>query len=207
MKGNKTTREIFDAVIQMPPDQSETVERIDWIKRNLDHIVSKGFCGSTEPRKRTTIDIGGATGVFAYMFQDGFWKSEIVDPSDTGCFVTEFGIDYHQCYFDSGFKHPGVDLIAMVFTLEHLADSVGCLKAAKSILDRGVMLCIEVPDAFAFDYKPADDDIFNSCHLWMFSPKSLLKTFGIAGFEMMALRRTITFRGHYSLCALAINAQ
>ena len=95
------------------------------------------------------------------------------------------------------------DLISLVYTLEHLADPFEALRSAAEGLRPGGLLFVEVPDALAFRLKPGDDDIFNACHLWMFDPVSLAQLLARYGFELFALERTHTVRGHYGLMALA----
>lgn len=72
----------------------------------------------------------------------------------------------------------------------------------KSLLPDG-LIYIEVPDEIAFYKITPSDDIFNSCHLYMFNPSSLEMLLSQNNFEIMSLDRTKTVRGHFALTCLA----
>jgi hypothetical protein len=196
------TRGTFKKVVALPVGQSETKSRIAWIKGVIAEQAQSGLLGWEEARPNRLLDIGGATGVFAYEFQDTDWASTIIDPADSGRFVTEYGVTYEcQAYRPGLFRQP-FHLISLVFTLEHLRDPLGLLTAIRQDLVQGGLVYVEVPDAAAFRLKSPEDDIFNSTHLWMFDPLSLVTLMGKAGLQISALRRMQTRRGHYALVVL-----
>lgn len=197
-----TTKEIFERVIALPPEESETVARVKWIKDEIGRLTHEGLRRRT-PGTQILLDIGGATGVFAYTFRDDDWQAEIIDPAESGRFVEEYGVTYHECPYVFGIMERAVDLASLVFVLEHLRDPNKILRDIGRDLAPGGMVYIEVPDALAFEMKPADDDIFNSCHLWMFDPRSLTELLRLSGLQVLSLRRGKTTRGHLALSALA----
>jgi hypothetical protein len=197
-----TTREIFDRVIALPADQSETYVRISWIKQEISKLDEAGFRLAPH-RKQLMLDIGGATGVFAYSFRDENWDAEIVDPAESGRFIEEFGIRYHQRPYGPGVTSRSIDLATMVFVLEHLRNPREVISQARKDLSECGLIYIEVPDASAFHLKPPEDDIFNACHLWMFDPFSLTRLLDECEIEVMTLARTKTRRGHLALSVLA----
>jgi len=150
------------------------------------------------------VDVGGATGIMAYEFRDAEWRPHVVDPAPEGRFIEAYGIPYVQAPFRGGLISGPVQLAALVYVLEHLRDPEQALRDVASGLGGDGMVFIEVPDALAFGRKPAEDDIFNSCHLWMFDPVSLLALLTRSGFETLRLARVRTLRGHYTLMALAL---
>lgn len=87
--------------------------------------------------------------------------------------------------------------------LEHLKDPISFIKDLHNDMTSNSFLYIEVPDAICFKYKQAQDDIFNSCHSWMFSPNTLTPLLDRCGFEIFCLNRVKTKRGHYALMVLA----
>jgi hypothetical protein len=91
----------------------------------------------------------------------------------------------------------------MNYMLEHSVEPHHILTAARKRLHPSGLLYVEVPDELAFLRKPQDDDIFNSCHLWMFGPRSLQNLLADAGFETLQLTRGRSPRGHYALGVLA----
>lgn len=194
-----TTEEIFRRVISLPSDQSETKYRVGWIKLQLETLWNSEFIPRGMSPYRM-LDVGGATGVFAYEFRDRDWLAHIIDPSENGTFIqSKFSIPYAQKYYEPGCFVEPFDLITLIFVLEHYRDPISLLKQVRQDMKRQAILYVEVPDAICFRYKSPDDDIFNSCHLWMFAPVTLLKLLDICGFEAFSMQRTRTIRGHYSL--------
>jgi SAM-dependent methyltransferase len=198
-----STREVFDRVIALAPEQSETHARIAWIKREIGSLEAARLVPA-RPGAKAMLDIGGATGVFAYGFRDADWSTHVVDPAESGRFLeTDFDIPYHQGPYRPGLFGRTFDLISLVFVLEHLRDPNAILASIAQDLAPGGLLYIEVPDSVAFRLKPPEDDIFNACHLWMFNPTSLTRLLANNGFELMALTRPQTRRGHYALTVLS----
>jgi SAM-dependent methyltransferase len=195
-------RVTFAKVTALPASQSETKQRIDWIKGEL----AQHGIGQVNGHAHL-LDIGGASGVFAYEFQDDRWRSAVVDPSESGRFIEDdHGIPYTQAAFRPGLFDRSFDLVSMVYVLEHLRAPEEALRNARHAVTARGGLYIEVPDARAFAQKPAEDDIFNACHLWMFDPMSLRTLLGRSGFRVVAQEERQTARGHYALMALAVPA-
>jgi len=196
-------RNIFKKIIKLPRGKSETHYRIEWIKRNIKQLVEIGFL-NLPIKNRKLLDVGGANGVFAYLFKDKEWTAEIVDPSEEGIFIEkEYGIRYYKNTFvlETLKKY---DLISLVFVLEHIRDPIAILSKVYSSLSKNALVYIEVPDAISFKRKDHRDDIFNSCHLWMFDPDSLIKVTSLCGFTTLKLQRVRTLRGHYSVMYLGM---
>ncbi len=194
--------EIFDKIVALPTEESETVVRIDWVKQKMEAASAVGFPLPAHQPLRL-LDVGGASGVFAFQFQDERWKSEVVDPSNAGRFLEErHGIVYHAHPFGDKVVGGGYDLLSLIYTLEHVRDPRKVLGTARDELGETGFLFIEVPDFLAFRLKEHDDDIFNSCHLWMFDPVSIVRLVTEAGFEVYSMERTRTRRGHLTLMLL-----
>ncbi|MHA2282079.1 MAG: class I SAM-dependent methyltransferase [Promethearchaeota archaeon] len=199
---NETTEEIFDRIISLPPKLSETKYRVGWIKSQLQNIWSAGFV-KKGPTPHRMLDVGGASGVFAYEFRDKHWLPHVVDPSENGSFLqSRFGIPYVQKSYEPGCFDKPFDLITVIFVLEHLNNPVRFLKHVRKDMTADSLLFLEIPDSISFRCKPQNDDIFNSCHLWMFSPNTLLKLLEQVGFQIFSLHRTKTIREHYTLMLL-----
>ncbi|MFN3077569.1 MAG: class I SAM-dependent methyltransferase [Alphaproteobacteria bacterium] len=198
----ESTEATFHRVIALPAGQSETKTRVAWIKAEMDRARAAELLPRTPPPWRM-VDVGGATGIMAYEFQDADWRTMVVDPAPEGRFVEAHGVAYLQSAYRPGLVSGPVDLFTLVYALEHLSDPRGILAALRRDLNPGGGLYVEVPDAAAFGRKPADDDIFNACHLWMFDPRSLVTLLAESGFETLKLERTKTIRGHYATMILA----
>jgi len=199
----QSVEDTFRQVVALPPEQSESQARISWIKGEIAGLKAGGLLDWPRPPYRL-LDVGGATGVFAYLFQDAMWQTAVVDPSGAGAFIEcDYGIPYTAAAFAPELFAQRFELIALVFVLEHLRRPHDLLDAAAATLAADGLLYIEVPDAAAFGRKPADDDIFNSCHLWMFTPATVTRLLDQAGFEVCSLQRMQTLRGHFALRLLA----
>ncbi|CAA7614515.1 hypothetical protein MTBSS4_110149 [Magnetospirillum sp. SS-4] len=198
-----TTEETFRKVVALPDDQSETRARIRWIRQGIAEARQAGLLDWPSP-PWSMVDVGGATGIMAYEFRDAEWRPHVVDPAPEGRFIEAHGIPYVQAPFRDGLISGPVQLATLVYVLEHLRDPEQALRDVASGLGGDGMAFIEVPDALAFGRKPVEDDIFNSCHLWMFDPVSLLALLARSGFETLRLARVRTLRGHYTLMALAL---
>ena len=198
-----SAEEVFERVVGLPKEESETKFRVEWIKKRINHAWNSGLVKREVPPYRL-LDIGGATGVFSYEFQDKDWRSCVIDSDENGMFIeSKLNVPFLQRkYAPNSFGFP-FHLISMIFVLEHITDPVGLLQDLHYDMGPNSFLYIEVPDEASFKFKPPEDDIFNSCHLWMFGPHTLLLLLGSCGFEVMALNRTKTKRGHYSLMVLA----
>lgn len=198
-----SAEETFQRIIALPPEESETVSRCAAIKGTIARLAESDIYSLSSRRPLRLLDVGGATGVFAYMFKDANWQAEIADPGAQGAFITAHGVTYHQKRFDVDFAGGPYDLVSMIYVLEHVLDPHMVIEAAGRRLSHEGLLYIEVPDEIAFEKKPPDDDIFNSCHLWMFGPASLTRLLGACGFDPLEIRRIRTHRGHYALTVLA----
>ena len=200
------TEEIFKKVINLPFEQSETKQRVHWLLAALRDLEIAGFFKLATPEKGRALDVGGATGAFAYELQEiseGNWRSTVIDPAHAGTFLArDWNVEYVQKPFERAeFEHE-FDLISLVFALEHLNDPDAVLQLALKCLSPNGCVFVEVPDSIVFQRLELDDDIFNSCHLWMFEPATLSSLIERNGFVTSALRRYRTARGHYSLSVI-----
>ncbi len=147
--------------------------------------------------------LGGATGTFAFAFKDEKWESAIIDPDESGGFIQNYNIEFKQGWFTSKSFDFKFDLISLVFVLEHVREPSLLLEEIRKSLPSHGLVYIEVPDEMAFYKISPSDDIFNSCHLFMFNPSSLELLLSQNNFEIMSLDRTRTSRGHFVLTCLA----
>ncbi|MEE2745757.1 MAG: class I SAM-dependent methyltransferase [Pseudomonadota bacterium] len=200
---SKTTEEIFYDVLALPDKQSESKKRVAWLKTAINEINDQGLIVLEKVGLRM-LDIGGGAGVFAHLYSDDLWSAFVVDPASGGKFLEEkHGINYTQTDYKAGLFEHKFHLISLIYVLEHLTDPAYVLTTVKKDLTQNGLVFVEVPDACAFDNLPPEDDIFNSCHLWMFEPNSITALFKECGFKILKLERGKTFRGHYSLSVIA----
>jgi len=196
-----STEQTFELVAKLPPEKSETIYRVNFIKNKISNLIKSDLY--PEKSKYELLDIGGATGTFAFAFKDKKWQSTIIDPDEAGKFIQNYNVAFKKGWFTSKTFDFKFDLISLIFVLEHVLEpSLLLEEIRKSLLPDG-LIYIEVPDELAFDKVSPEDDIFNSCHLFMFNPSSLEMLLSQNNFEIMTMDRTKTHRGHYALTCLA----
>ena len=79
------------------------------------------------------LDVGGASGVIAYLFKDTAWRSCVIDPSEDGTFIRKYGVGYVQEFYKAGLFEKKFNLISLVFVLEHLLDPLAIIKEVARI--------------------------------------------------------------------------
>lgn len=198
-----SSEERFKQVIALPEGESETKFRVNWIKKNINDSWKYELLKQATP-PYNVLDIGGGTGVFAYEFKDTNWVTHVIDPNKSSSFIkTKLHMPFIQDYYKPHSFNCKFNLISLIYVLEHLKDPISFIKDLHNDMTSNSFLYIEVPDAICFKYKQAQDDIFNSCHLWMFGPNTLTPLLDRSGFEIFCLNRVKTKRGHYALMVLA----
>ena len=193
----KTNEEKFKWLTNLKYSQSETKKKVKWIKNQP--ILHNNKSAT----KKTLLDVGGGTGIFAFECKKALgYKPSIIDPDPTGKYLEKnYGIKYYCKIYDNKFKTK-FDFISLNFVLEHLLNPKKILIDIKKNMKSKSLLYVEVPDCLAFTKKRKNDDIFNSCHLWFFSTKSLIRMLEICGYKKVSIKKTKTLRGHYSIMAL-----
>ena len=145
----------------------------------------------------------GATGAFCIEFQDQQWDGYIIDPDPSGAFTVKHGVNFTCGYLAMESFENKFDLVSLIFVLEHLANPRSMLELISQIIYKEGIVNVEVPDEIAFIKKESEDDIFNSCHLFMFNPESLSQLLQQAGLKVLKIDRMQTKRGHLALRCLA----
>ena len=195
--------DICKKVAALPRGGSETKFRVAWIKKNIAELWKDGLARKGMPPYKA-LDIGGGSGVFAYEFRDIEWQTYIIDPAKNTAFIkTELRIPLIQRFYAPRSFKTKFTLISLIYVLEHVLNPILFLKNVRKDMGNNSFLYLEVPDAVSFRLKPPDDDIFNSCHLWMFNTRTLTTLLDLCGFEVLRLVRLKVIRGHFGLIALA----
>lgn len=198
---NQSTEQTFDLVRKLPPENSETVERVTFIKEKISNYQEMNLF--PQKMKYRLLDVGGATGSFAFEFKDKHWDVHIIDPDPSGDFLEKYGVNFNCGYLSAKSYEIRFDLVSLIFVLEHVGDPKKIIHEISELMCEGALLYIEVPDEIAFIKKASSDDIFNSCHLFMFGPMSLGNLLRQSGFEILSLERSQTKRGHFALTCIA----
>jgi len=199
----KSGDELFQKIINLPDSESETKHRVKWINDNISRLQNNQIINITTP-PYNFLDIGGGSGVFAYEFKNDLWNPFVIDPDENCIFMEKYGIKFVKSYYQPNLFPVKFDLVTLIYVLEHLENPKVMLHALHDDMGQGALVYLEVPDSICFQYKGQEDDIFNSCHLWMFSPYTLSRLLHKTGFEVVALQRIKTIRNYYGLMVLAV---
>ena len=195
----QSVEDLFLKIINIPKEESETAFRLDWLRSSLKILEQSGLCKLSE--NPSMIDIGGASGVFAYAMKEQGFEASVVDPSSDGSFIEKYGISYQKGYF--GQDDTQYNLLSFLYVLEHVNDPSELLELSKSRLKPNGILFFELPDASAFHIVEEDHDAFNACHLWLFGASHITSLLQKHGFSVLALQRYRTVRGYPSLMVIA----
>jgi SAM-dependent methyltransferase len=138
------------------------------------------------------LDIGCGNGHYLLFLKAMGWKTAGFDISDNvSAAVTEAGIPIYTGSIEGLPPHAGAfDLITLWHALEHFHDPLGDLRTIRRLLADGGRLLIEVPNSDAITARVFRNDWFQwdlPRHLSHFTPKSLARLLGEAGFRVERL--------------------
>ena len=187
-----SAKNIFERIISLPEKESECSERLNRIKKFVNNFFSDSSIFSK------VLDVGGASGVFAYKLLKVSDDVSIIDLSDQGNFIEEYGIKYIQSSYE---KHNGKNysLVTANFVMEHLDEPNKFLKYLFRYLKKDGLLYIEVPSSISFKKFSKSHDTFNSTHKFIFDKKYLHTFFTNNKFEIKKIEEGKNLRGYYFL--------
>jgi len=132
------------------------------------------------------LDIGSATGGLMRAFIELGHQATGVEPSDVWAKFTRevLGLKViHATMEQAALPDESFALVTMSHVLEHLADPVAGLLAARRVLKPGGLLCVEVPDVcFPMARRPK---CFHLAHLTMFSRPTLCAMLDKCGLDLV----------------------
>ena len=183
-----STEENFKKIIKLSPSESECDQRIQRIMdfQKVNNISLK-----------TAIDIGGASGVFAYKLKKYFENVTVLDLSDDGHFLNDYSIDYIQDSYSSVKKK--YSFVSANYVMEHLSNPLDLVESMKRMVCEDGLIYIEVPSYKSFINFDKDHDTFNSTHKFIFNPKRLNFFFKKKGLEIIFIEDGLSIRGYYYL--------
>lgn len=187
----------FERIIALDPSQSDNAGRVERVSA----FASEHF---SEPnRERKLLDVGSGLGVFVYGMKAQGWDLTALDPDPRAVEHARTVIGAKAIMAD--FMHVsdiGVfDVITFNKVLEHVLDPIPMLAKAKTHLQPGGFIYIEVPDGErAGEDGPGREEFFID-HLHIFSPASLAILIQRAGFWLVRLERLKEPSGKYTLWA------
>jgi len=97
--------------------------------------------------KGRVLEIGCATGVMLEIFKKADWEVWGVEPSGSSLLAEKKGIKVLNTTFDTAdLQEDYFDLVIMNHTLEHLKNPLSAVKKANSLLKKGGVIFIDVPN-------------------------------------------------------------
>ena len=184
----------YERIMSLPPERSDNVQRVTRIQEFW-----------ADRRERSVLDVGSGLGVFPARMKQAGWTCTAVDPDER---ATAFLRDHVGVVAVCGdfFALEDLDrfpLVTLNKVLEHVSDPMAMLAHARSFLEPGGVLYLEVPDGerAAQDAEGAGREEFFIEHLHVFAPASLAVLVQRAGFELDQLARLREPSGKYTLYA------
>jgi SAM-dependent methyltransferase len=197
--GSEGLRRRFDEVMALPPERSDNRHRVERVRS-----FARGI-GLDECSGLRLLDVGAGLGVFPAAMKAAGWEVTALeaDPRAVDHLRSVAGI--RALHLDLREAVRGTmaafDVITLNKVLEHVADPIGLLAAARPFLQRRGFVYLEVPDARAAELGPGREEFFiEHCHI--FSPASLAKVVNDAGYDLLRLERLTEPSGKLSLIAM-----
>ncbi len=135
------------------------------------------------------LDIGASTGTMLSIFKKDGWEVYGVEPSGSGEVAEEKGIKIYKTVFEKA-KIPKnyFDAVILNHTLEHVDDPLKVLKKVKTILKKGGIVLVDVPDFGGLTsqiLKGRWPYLVPNEHTYHFTKITLSKIFEKVGFEII----------------------
>ena len=157
-----------------------------------------------ERKSARILDIGCATGRLLYLLAGrGFTHVLGVDPSP-GCVEAAqrlYRVDVRRGHLGALPEFgQNFDVVILVGVLEHIEALGDAMKSVRSILTKGAIVYVEVPDALQFSRWPnAPFQDFSIEHINFFSPVSLSNLFAVHGLEPAFLEQNHRVQSHRTI--------
>lgn len=177
----------FEKIINLPPEQSDNVARVDNILKFADQYLMNN-------QNISVMDVGSGLCVFLHQMRKRRpdWKYIAIDPDPVQASHARdiVGIDAIQSDFMllEG-QEKAYDLICFNKVLEHVSDPVSMLSKSKHYLKDGGFIYVELPDGTQAAFEGADRQEFFVEHMCAFSMASIVLLAERAGFTPLHVER------------------
>jgi len=167
-------------------------------------------------RPGTLLDVGAGTGIFMHLARERGWQPSGVDicPLTAEKAAREFGVQIVVGAFEEHrFDGAQFDAATMLDVLEHVADPLDTLRRVHALLRPGGAVYIAVPnqrclltvlvDAYARAGGPGAQKLllrlYVAPHLHYFTPSTIRRMVGAAGFRLRSVRQGSVYLGRYRM--------
>lgn len=134
------------------------------------------------------LDIGASTGVLLRIFRDSGWETWGVEPSAAAKIAESKNIKIVQTNFEKAeLPKEYFDVVVMNHTLEHVQNPLLVLKKINSVLKKGGLVYIDVPNFGSLSSRLAGKNwkyLHPYEHIHHFTSVSLTSSLKAAGFEV-----------------------
>ncbi|MFC1624888.1 class I SAM-dependent methyltransferase [Patescibacteria group bacterium] len=105
-------------------------------------IINKLFI-----KKGRVVDIGCSTGIFLNLLKDEGWEVLGIEPSRSAKYAKQKGLEViNKTFEETKLPNNKYDLVVLNHTLEHLNNPLQVLKKVYSILKKGGIVFVDVPN-------------------------------------------------------------
>lgn len=142
-------------------------------------------------KKGKVLDIGSSIGIMLDIFKEDGWETWGVDPSESSIEAKKRGHKIIRNYFEkTDLPENFFDLVILNHTLEHLENPLGILKKVYSILKKGGIVLVDVPNFGGLSSKILKSKwpfLVPNEHINQFTKESLARIMKEAGFKILHL--------------------
>jgi SAM-dependent methyltransferase len=192
-------RQTFNRIINLPPEKSDNVGRVDRVDRFAGNFLAKAS-------KKRLLDIGAGLAVFPWGMKNRGWDCVALDPDPrTAAHARSVaGVNAICADFLKDPVSERFPLITLNKVLEHVPDPILMLRKASEILESGGLIYIELPDGEAACAEGPDREEFFIEHLHVFSMASLTLLAFHADLKIIYCERYREPSGKFTLNAFCI---
>jgi len=135
------------------------------------------------------LDIGASTGLLLGIFKERGWEAWGVEPSGTGELLSKRGIKLIKGTFEeAALPKSYFDVVVLNHTLEHLEDPHKVLEKVHSLLKKGGIVYVDVPNYGSLDSRLHGKSwkyLLPEEHRYHFTPDSLENVLVKSGFKII----------------------
>jgi SAM-dependent methyltransferase len=167
---------------------------LDRVRQYAFHVMGRRI--EARAPKGRLLDVGCGTGVFLAVMRERGWQVAGLEPNEAWAdqLRRNLGLDVQTGTLEDAPPELGqFDVVSMLDVIEHLADPLAALAAARRVLRPGGLLVLTTPNLNALEHRlfgrawyalqPPD-------HLWLFTPRSLGQVVRRGGYADLEFARS-----------------